>query len=59
MAAAEQAVKGGKANVQALIQAPAPTRSFRERRERDSAPGDDLHVLLRHRPLSIALMAGV
>jgi hypothetical protein len=45
----EQAVKGGKADVDVLIKAPAPTRSFTKGMERDPGPVDALEALLRHR----------
>lgn len=47
---AEDAEKGGKANAQVLVQAPALTRSLTERVKRDSDPAHHLDVLLRHRP---------
>jgi hypothetical protein len=44
----EEAVKRGKADEQALVQAPALTRSFAERRARNAGPAQDLDVLVRN-----------
>jgi len=45
-----QTIDDGKADVQALIEAPAPTRSFTQRPKCDSNPGQALDLVLRHRP---------